>query len=110
MTELHYPGEELELFSQAHRWKNYWMERFCPYLGEHVLEVGAGLGANASLLIEQCSFIKHYTAVEPDPLLYEQCLNLKSVWPARFDVYQQTLLALATSIQQCLVHRCAGAH
>lgn len=99
MTELHYPGEELELFSQAHHWKNYWLQRFRPYVGEQVLEVGAGLGANASLLLEHCSVIKHYTALELDPSLYQHCLKLKPEWPSRFDVYQQTLQYLDSQQQ-----------
>ena len=46
----HYVGDELDLFSEARRWKAYFRRRILPYLGAEVLEVGAGLGGTTRAL------------------------------------------------------------
>ncbi len=48
-----YVGDELELFSEAHNWRNYWTGVIDPHLGESVLEVGAGIGSVTALLAER---------------------------------------------------------
>jgi 2-polyprenyl-3-methyl-5-hydroxy-6-metoxy-1,4-benzoquinol methylase len=63
-----YIGNELELFSHAHNWKNYWGSKVKPYLGERVLEVGAGLGGTTQHLFNGKT-IKQWTCLEPDPAL-----------------------------------------
>jgi len=45
-----YVGNELEVFSQAARWKHYWSEQIAAYLRGDVLEVGAGIGSNTRVL------------------------------------------------------------
>ena len=51
MTETaSYVGNELEVFSQAARWKHYWSEQIAAYLRGDVLEVGAGIGSNTRVL------------------------------------------------------------
>lgn len=65
MTE--YAGHELELFQHAVNWKRYWGSRISPYLGNTVLEVGAGLGVNAAALIS--SRQRQWRCLEPDPRL-----------------------------------------
>ena len=62
-----YPGKELRLFSKAIRWKFYWSSRILPFLGNTVLEVGAGLGSNTRLLCKR-SF-QRWVCLEPDILL-----------------------------------------
>lgn len=62
-----YVGSELDLFQGALNWKKYWSSRVHPYLGEAILEVGAGLGANAPFLISERQ--REWLCVEPDPLL-----------------------------------------
>ena len=62
-----YVGSELDLFQDALNWKKYWSSRISPYLGEAVLEVGAGLGANAPFLISERQ--QEWLCIEPDPLL-----------------------------------------
>lgn len=65
-----YVGTELDLFQGATNWKRYWSSRIRPYLGPRVLEVGAGLGANAPFLITPAQRIWHF--LEPDPKLLSQ--------------------------------------
>lgn len=58
-----YPGRELELFADARRWRAYWQSRVVPKLGDHVLEVGAGIGSITADLAPSTSA---WTALEPD--------------------------------------------
>ncbi len=59
-----YIGSELELFMEADVWKKYWFNEISPYIGENILDVGAGIGSTASLLFGKS--IAYYTALEPD--------------------------------------------
>lgn len=72
-TALHYIGDELELFSRANNWKKYWSQKISALLGEKVLEIGAGIGTNLSLLY---SPEKVWTSVEPDPIQYKEIESL----------------------------------
>jgi hypothetical protein len=65
-----YVGSELELFACARRWKAYWASLIRPYLGQSVLEVGAGIGANIRPLIT--SDVRDWVALEPDAALARQ--------------------------------------
>jgi 2-polyprenyl-3-methyl-5-hydroxy-6-metoxy-1,4-benzoquinol methylase len=64
LLDGHYVGTELELFSNARNWKQYWRSQIGPYLGHTVLDVGAGAGATAEL----CCDAGHvrWVALEPD--------------------------------------------
>lgn len=67
MTKFNYIGGELSLFERAKNWKKYWAHSIDKYIFGHVLEVGAGIGANIDLFINKsCS---QWLAVEPDPNL-----------------------------------------
>ena len=74
MTEsnevLLYPGTELELFTHAHNWRQYWMSQVKPFLGNRVLEVGAGIGSITRELAK--GHQGEWMAVEPDPTLVNQ--------------------------------------
>lgn len=59
-----YGGGELELFSDAVRWKNYWNEKLSRYFTGSVLEVGAGLGTNVPFLWN--SNVVSWLCLEPD--------------------------------------------
>jgi SAM-dependent methyltransferase len=48
--EYVYEGSELDLFARAENWKRYWSAHVRPYLGQRVLEVGAGIGVNTPFL------------------------------------------------------------
>ena len=45
MPDFSYIGTELELFAEATTWKSYFRRHLAPYVGERVLEVGAGNGS-----------------------------------------------------------------
>ena len=62
-----YAGTELDLFGAAITWKRYWSSFVIPFLNGDVLEVGAGLGANACLLCSDT--VRRWVALEPDSTL-----------------------------------------
>ena len=68
--QLSYVGTELELFSKAHNWKAYLCSQIGPFIGENVLEVGAGLGSMTRLLCT--SKVKNWVLLEPDPEMFER--------------------------------------
>ena len=68
MTEsYHYVGDELDLFAAATRWKAYVRGRIAPYLGDEVLEVGAGLGGTTRAFCRGDE--RRWVCLEPDPAL-----------------------------------------
>lgn len=70
---MDYIGEELDLFSHATHWKNYYGSIVKPYLGNKVLEVGAGLGSTTETLCDGTQ--KEWVCVEPDPALGNQIVD-----------------------------------
>ena len=64
-TSFAYVGSELEIFAHAHRWRAYWKSQILPYVGQNVLEVGAGIGSVTRLLC--APEMKRWVAMEPDP-------------------------------------------
>jgi len=69
-ADYQYAGTELELFAHARNWKAYWSSMIGPFVGDNVLDVGAGLGATASALSGR-SYAR-WTALEPDPQLADR--------------------------------------
>ena len=63
-TTFTYVGSELETFAHAHRWRAYWKSQISPYIGENVLEIGAGIGSVTRLLCNPD--MKRWVAMEPD--------------------------------------------
>src|SRR5437016_6249527 len=59
-----YTGKELELFSKARRWKRYLNLLLRPYIGGHILEVGAGIGGTTAILCDGSQ--KRWVCLEPD--------------------------------------------
>jgi 2-polyprenyl-3-methyl-5-hydroxy-6-metoxy-1,4-benzoquinol methylase len=70
--ETTYIGNELELFAHAKNWKQYWGNKVMPYIGGHVLEVGAGIGTNTKYLLERNKQVEQWFCVEPDQQLAAQ--------------------------------------
>jgi ubiquinone/menaquinone biosynthesis C-methylase UbiE len=62
-----YVGSELELFAAATKWKSYFRSQLEPYLGNEVLEVGAGIGATTKLLCRGQQ--QRWVCLEPDAQL-----------------------------------------
>lgn len=67
MYDYHYPGQELDLFRHASKWKKYIRRAIHPYLYGDVLEVGAGIGTNTFMLFSE--HIRKWDCLEPDPML-----------------------------------------
>lgn len=59
-----YVGSELDLFSKAIRWKQYFRSTFSAYLKGAVLEVGAGLGGTTEILCDGSQ--DSWLCLEPD--------------------------------------------
>lgn len=65
MPDYSYIGSELELFRKARNWKSYTRQLLRKYLGNEVLEVGAGIGATTEILCTPDQ--KRWICLEPDP-------------------------------------------
>lgn len=72
-TEIDYVGSELDVFSHVKNWKAYWASMIAPYLGEEVLDVGAGIGATAINLNSRS--YKTWVELEPDRKLAERIVQ-----------------------------------
>jgi len=66
-TNYSYVGNELELFRYATNWKAYYSSMIQPFLGNEVLEVGAGIGATTELLCKGKQ--ARWVCLEPDAIL-----------------------------------------
>jgi SAM-dependent methyltransferase len=94
MSRMTYPGKELVLFSRAGNWKLYWSSRIIPYVGETILEVGAGIGTNTHILWKDD--VKRWVCLEPDAK-FERKLSdaLNGVDRSRWEVINGTLKDLS---------------
>jgi len=65
-----YPGRELEAMAEASNYHRWILGIFEPYLGQHIVEVGAGLGSFSELILEhhRCQTL---SLVEPSDGMYE---------------------------------------
>ena len=52
MSAVEYAGRELESMAFAVNYHRWILERFAPFLGKHIVEVGAGTGSFSMLLLE----------------------------------------------------------
>lgn len=59
-----YVGGELEIFRHAIHWKHYFSKHVRRHLGEHVLEVGAGIGETAPYIF--IDSVRQWVCLEPD--------------------------------------------
>src|SRR6185503_12696136 len=66
-----YTGRELEAMSEASNYHRWILGIFAPYLGRHLVEVGAGLGSFSDLILSQhdCETL---ALVEPSGEMYQQ--------------------------------------
>src|SRR6266550_3700681 len=74
MSNLSYKGSELELFEKAENWKAYYRNLIKDYLGQEVLEVGAGIGATTRALHSEKQ--TRWVCLEPDPAMGQQIRSL----------------------------------
>jgi SAM-dependent methyltransferase len=74
-TPSAYGGTELEVFQHAYRWKRYWGECLRPFVGNRVLDVGAGIGATAINLAAHHH--ERWVELEPDRELAASIVALR---------------------------------
>ena len=66
-----YPGRELEAMSEASNYHRWILGIFAPYLGRHLVEVGAGLGSFSELILSHHA-CETLSLVEPSGEMYQQ--------------------------------------
>jgi SAM-dependent methyltransferase len=69
MSDYQYVGSELGLFAKAENWKAHFRAQITPFLGDTVLEVGAGFGGTTRVLAQAAH--KSWTCLEPDSALVQ---------------------------------------
>lgn len=94
-----YSGRELEAMSAASNYHRWIFGIFAPYLGRHVVEVGAGLGSFSELILGQHT-CETLSLVEPSAEMYEQLSARAQSMPAspRVSTYQANFPAAAPMI------------
>lgn len=94
MDEFSYIGTELEVFNHATQWKEYYASQLRPFLGEEVLEVGAGIGGTTKILCGENQ--KRWVCLEPDDTLSNQIKERigSGELPAKCEVTTKTLQQL----------------
>lgn len=65
-----YAGDELDVFRLAVNWKHYWARKIDPFLGDRVLEVGAGIGGTTQQLVHQER--RSWVGIEPDQDMFAE--------------------------------------
>jgi len=94
-----YTGRELEAMSVAANYHSWILGIFTPYLGRHLVEVGAGLGSFSELILSRhdCETL---SLVEPSRDMCEQLRVRASEMPPtpRVDVYHASFVEAAPSI------------
>lgn len=98
-----YPGRELEAMSAASNYHRWILGIFAPYLGRHVVEVGAGLGSFSELILSQHA-CETLSLVEPSEEMYQQLSARARSLPAspRVNTYQANFPAAASQISATL--------
>lgn len=71
-----YVGTELDLFAKAEHWKTYVRRQVRPYLGQQVLEVGAGHGGTTRVLC--AGNAARWVCLEPDSALADRLIEAVS--------------------------------
>lgn len=69
--DFEYSGRELEAMAEASNYHRWILRNFAPYLGRHIVEVGAGLASFSELLLEEhdCETL---SLVEPSAEMFKQ--------------------------------------
>jgi SAM-dependent methyltransferase len=93
MSDFAYAGGELGLFAKAVNWKRYWFGKIQPLLTGDVVEVGAGIGANAPLWAE--ANFDTWLCLEPDAALAAQIPGYLPAGDPRFRASRGTIADLA---------------
>ena len=86
-----YPGRELEAMAGAANYHRWILGIFKPFLGQHLVEVGAGLGSFSKLILAQHQ-CKTLALVEPSKDMYRELVaNARQLGAAtQIDTYHGT--------------------
>jgi len=89
-----YSGKELEILSAATHWKAYWSNEILPFIGDEVLEIGAGIGATVTALNHKR--YRKWIALEPDKMMCSalEIINIDMAFGPGFKVINGTSAAL----------------
>ena len=95
-----YTGTELEAMNGASNYHAWILEIFKPYLGAHLVEVGAGVGSFSELILTQ-HVCKTLALVEPSDTMYEQLrVHLRQLDSGvTVDLYHGTFIEAADLIK-----------
>lgn len=91
----HYQGDELALFGKAINWKRYFGQRMYSFIGEDVLEVGAGKGSTSKVLNQGKA--KTWTMLEPDETMFHELKENFRNFPGNTNLVKGNL----ENIDQC---------
>ena len=69
-----YPGRELEAMHGASNYHRWILQIFKPFLGQHLVEVGAGVGSFSQLILESHA-CQTLSLIEPSGEMFEQLSN-----------------------------------
>ena len=67
--KVSYAGRDLEAMSFARNYHNWILDVFAPYLGSHLVEVGAGTGSFSELLVDRK--VRSLSLVEPSGTMHQ---------------------------------------
>src|SRR5262245_46876553 len=91
-----YPGRELDAMSLATNYRRWILEWFKPFLGRHILEVGAGAGSFSEMLLQHNP--QSMTILEPSTNLYPSLSDrMAALDPAGIAKVKQSTLCDAIS-------------
>ncbi len=94
-----YTGRELEAMSWAVNYHRWILRIFRPYLGQHIVEVGAGFGSFAELVLSEHKF-QTLSLVEPSEELYDRLTTrMRELETMKVDLYQGSFLEVAPLIK-----------
>jgi len=95
-----YPGRELEAMDGASNYHLWILEIFKPFLGQQLVEVGAGLGSFSGMILEQHT-CQQLSLVEPSKEMYEVLVaNARRLDSAtRIETYNGTFTQVAPAIK-----------
>ena len=96
MKESKYIGNELTIFKEAVNWKKYWYNSINKYISGDLLEVGAGIGINTNLILQNCQDVKSIVSIEPDKSLANQIMRNLTGETSKVTVLNQYLEDLST--------------
>ena len=98
--ECGYPGRELEAMDEARNYHLWILRVFEPFLGAHLVEVGAGVGSFSKLILSRHD-CQSLALVEPSRTQYEQlAIHSRSLATrARLELYNTTFAEAAPIIK-----------